>query len=138
MDKQLITEKLDALQRCVKRLEDKCPDSLETLLADLDRQDIITLNLARAVQICVDIAAHILSEKSSVPPASMGQSFEALQEVGIIDETLARQMKAAVGFRNIAIHEYEEINWEIVLKICEKHLADFKRFARAISDCTLH
>jgi uncharacterized protein YutE (UPF0331/DUF86 family) len=42
-------------------------------------------------------------------------------------------MKKAVGFRNIAVHSYRTIDWEIVYNICHQNLDDFKRFARAVT-----
>ncbi len=42
-------------------------------------------------------------------------------------------MKKAVGFRNIAVHSYEAINWQIVHSIAKKHLVDFSEFAQAVS-----
>ena len=46
---------------------------------------------------------------------------------------LAQRLKKAVGFRNIAVHNYEAINWDIVFAICKDHLADFRDFAAAVS-----
>ncbi len=43
-------------------------------------------------------------------------------------------MKKAVGFRNIAVHNYQNINWEIVFNICHYKLDDFKNFAREIDN----
>jgi uncharacterized protein YutE (UPF0331/DUF86 family) len=38
----------------------------------------------------------------------------------------------AVGFRNIAVHNYQEIDWEIVFNICYHKLDDCRVFAQAI------
>ncbi|MGH8604902.1 MAG: type VII toxin-antitoxin system HepT family RNase toxin, partial [Gammaproteobacteria bacterium] len=68
MDKQLIEEKLESLRRCVRRIEHKCPPKAEALDSDWDLQDIIAINLTRAVQLSVDIAAHVLSEAEGQAP----------------------------------------------------------------------
>lgn len=104
------------------------------MLEDVDTQDIVTLNLTRAVQICVDVAAHIISENAVLPPDTMAKSFDQLAKLQVIDNTLASNLKKVVGFRNIAVHDYEDINWEIVSKICHKHVNDFKLFAKAVVD----
>ncbi len=59
MDRRLINEKLEGLRRCIDRIVEKLPTTAAVLAADLDLQDIITLNLTRAVQRCVDIATHL-------------------------------------------------------------------------------
>lgn len=62
----------------------------------------------------------------------MGQTFDLLAEIGVINTELAIRMKKAVGFRNIAVHNYEAINWQIVHAIATSHLNDFKDFAQAV------
>lgn len=132
MDRELIAQKLEALRYCVGRIASRCPGDPDTLARDPDAQDIVALNLARAVQQCVDIGAHLLSRSSLRAPATMGETFERLAEGGWLDAELAERMRRAVGFRNIAVHNYETINWALVHEICQKHLDDFRAFARAI------
>ena len=102
MDRKLIDEKLESLQRCVERIRSRCPNEISQLATDSDLQDIVALNLTRAVQICVDIAAVVISESPLPAPETMGGAFDALAKLAVIDETLAGQMKAAVGFRKFA------------------------------------
>lgn len=47
MDRDLIETKLESLRRCVDRIAEKTPSSVDHLLRDPDRQDIIALNLQR-------------------------------------------------------------------------------------------
>lgn len=133
MDRRLIDEKIEALRRCVKRVEEKCPASVDTLGADLDLQDILALNLSRAVQLCVDIGAHIISNTEAPPPDTMGAVFDTLAGLGVLGEDLASAMKKAVGFRNIAVHNYQAIDWEIVFSICHDNLQNFRDFAKAVA-----
>jgi len=55
-----------------------------------------------------------------------------LATIGVIDDYLARKMKAMVGFRNIAIHDYQKLNPEVVRKMIESHLQDFWDYSDAI------
>lgn len=131
MDRALIDQKLESLRRCIRRVEDKLPDSLEALRKDMDAQDIVALNLTRAVQICVDLASHWLAEHSeAAAPKTMGQTFDILADEGLVDDQLALRMKKAVGFRNVMVHSYDEIDWAIVHAIGTDHLGDFKAFAK--------
>ena len=133
MDREVIEQKLESLRRCVRRIEAKCPADAETLAADIDLQDIISLNLSRAVQISVDIGAHLIAGMEVVPPDTMGQTFDLLAQEGVLNNELASSLKKAVGFRNIAVHNYESINWGMVHSIVKYHLADFSEFARAVA-----
>ena len=136
MDETVILAKLDSLRRCMDRIRSKTPESAHTLLEDCDLQDIISVNLERAVQICVDIAAHILAGRDSPAPETMADSFTQLCAQGLIPETLATHLVKAVGFRNLAVHAYHEISWEIVFSIITERLQDFSTFARHVIDLT--
>ena len=132
MDWEVIAQKLESLRRALHRVETRCPDSVDALLEDYDAQDILALNLTRAVQVCVDIGASMASTLEFSPPDTMGELFDRLSEVGVIAPDLALRMKKAVGFRNFAVHNYEAINWAIVYAIARNHTTDFQEFARAV------
>ncbi len=132
MDRQIILDKLSSLKRCVERIESKVPETCAALRADLDLQDIISLNLQRAVQVCVDIAAHINAGLDTRPPSSMTDSFDNLNRAGILSDSLCTRMKKSVGYRNIAVHEYSTINWDVVFSVATKNINDFREFAKCI------
>jgi len=134
MDRRLIAEKLESLRSCVRRIETRCPESSQVLQADLDLQDIVALNITRAVQLCVDIASHIVAESEQRVPDTMSGVFDVLAENGVIPVELAVSMKNAVGFRNIAVHNYQTIDWTIVYGICKERLQDFQAFARVVAE----
>lgn len=132
MAQAVIAQKLESLRRCVARIASRCPDTAVQLRQDLDAQDIVSLNLSRAIQLCVDIAAHWLVEEARADaPQTMGQAFLALAQAGKLNEGLAQRLRKAVGFRNIVVHNYEDVNWDIVFNLCQERLADFRDFAAA-------
>lgn len=133
MDREVVEQKLESLRRCLRRIETKCPEDAATLIADIDLQDIVSLNLSRAVQICVDIGAHLIAGMEVPPPDTMGQTFDLLAQENVLNIGLASSLKKAVGFRNIAVHNYENINWAIVHSIVKYHLADFSEFAKVVA-----
>jgi uncharacterized protein YutE (UPF0331/DUF86 family) len=131
---EVVVRKLDTLGRCLARVIECTPPSLEDLLNDYMRQDVIVLNLERSVQACVDIGLHIFSGRNELVPDSMGEVFVRLARMGVLDEVTACALKGAVGFRNIAVHAYQEIDYAIVFNICTKHLDDFRAFARQVME----
>ena len=132
MDRVVVHQKLDSLRRCLARIRSKEPISLGLLQKDYDLQDIVSLNLTRAVQMAVDIGAHMVSAQMQAAPATMGETFDQLGRMGVISEELALQLKKSVGFRNVAVHNYNAVNWAIVFSILQGHLQDFDAFAKAI------
>ena len=87
LDQDLIARKIESLRRCVERLEHVCPASSRELESSLDIQDILSINLERAIQLCVDIANHIIASQNGAPSATMGESFQRLTKTGVIDAT---------------------------------------------------
>lgn len=132
MDRDLIETKLESLRRCIERIAGKTPSSVDQLVHDPDLQDIIALNLQRAVQLSVDVAAHLIAETEAIAPSTMTENFEILQKLQIITPPLAERMAKAVGFRNIAVHSYQAINWNVVYQICQHHLDDFRQFTKSV------
>jgi uncharacterized protein YutE (UPF0331/DUF86 family) len=116
----------------VERIETKRPADAEHLQRDYDLQDIITVNLERAVQYSVDVATHLIAQTSRRPPETMSECFSELRDMGVLDEALAVRLQNAVGFRNVAVNEYDDINWDIVFAIVTRNLDDFRAYARAV------
>lgn len=75
---------------------------------------------------------HIVAGRKLGLPQSSREAFDLLVEAGLISKELAKNLKAMVGFRNIAVHDYQSVNLDIVRQIIEKHLNNFKLFAKEI------
>lgn len=131
-NKNVIYAKIENLRRCVSRIQSKTPSDSLVLLEDYDIQDIISINLERAIQVCVDIASHIIADSDAIAPDSMKKSFNVLSRLEFIDAETADKLIAAVGFRNIAVHAYQEVDWNIVYSIITKELSVFNSFAKQI------
>ncbi|MEA2012425.1 MAG: DUF86 domain-containing protein [Verrucomicrobiota bacterium] len=132
MNNEVIFNKIESLRKCLVRIKEKTPADYETLLEDYDLQDIICLNLERAVQNSVDIATSLIAETDSPAPDTMRNAFEILAKSQYTSRKTAVKMQNAVGFRNIAVHTYQDIDWAIVYKIITEHLDDFKLFIEEI------
>jgi uncharacterized protein YutE (UPF0331/DUF86 family) len=133
VDREVTQRKLEALRRCLQRLRERRPATALDLAADEDLQDVLVLNLSRAIQVCVDIAAHLLSDSGQPVPTTMGETFVRLAATGRIDSELANRLRRAMGFRNIAVHNYEAIDWDIVFALVGEPLADFEQFALQVT-----
>jgi uncharacterized protein YutE (UPF0331/DUF86 family) len=133
VDREVTQRKLEALRHCLQRVRERKPTHAALLARDEDAQDVLVLNLSRAVQICVDIAAHLLANSRQPVPTTMGETFVSLANSGVIDSALASRLRRAVGFRNIAVHNYEAIDWAIVFALAGEPLSDFDLFADQVT-----
>ncbi len=132
MDRLIVATKTDSILRCIERIRSRLPATLDDFLHDLDAQDVVILNLTRCVQLSVDIAMHICATSTDKLPQTMGQTFDVLLEMNIIDQEIMTKMKKSVGFRNIAVHNYDEIDLKLTYEIASDHLNDFIRFIQQI------
>lgn len=128
MDIDLIRVKQDSIVRCVQRVRVKSALTCAELLDDYDAQDVIVLNLQRAVQQAVDIGVHIPAESAQPVPETMRGAFLGLRAMGVLSVETAERMMKAVGFRNTAVHAYQQIDWAIVHSIATERLSDFADF----------
>ena len=133
MPSDILTRKALSLVRCLDRIRQKTPPTAAALKGNLDLQDILSVNLQRAVQLCVDIAAHVLAEQGTDVPVRMRDAFRNLADKSLISKRTADVMYKAVGFRNRAVHEYDEIDWDIVYEIVTDGLGDLRGFLQELA-----
>jgi uncharacterized protein YutE (UPF0331/DUF86 family) len=131
MKNDVILNKISVIERCKKRVLEVYGNN-PVNLHDYTKQDSIILNIQRSSEACIDLAMHIVAEKRLGLPQSSRESFDLLQSNSIIDQGIASRMKAMVGFRNIAVHDYQTINLNILQQIIINHLDDFTLFTEQI------
>ncbi len=131
MPNDVVLNKVQIIERCLQRVSDEY-GGMPTSLQNVTQQDAIVLNIQRACEAAIDLAMHIVAERGLGLPQTSRDSFAFLAKQGLIDEQLAKQMQAMVGFRNIAVHEYQTINLAVLQAIVEKHLPDLRSFGSAM------
>ncbi|HYE83195.1 MAG TPA: DUF86 domain-containing protein [Clostridia bacterium] len=128
MQSDVIINKATIIERCIKRIHEEYGGNPENL-NNFTKQDSIILNIQRAVEACIDMAMHIVAENSFGIPQNSRDVFDLLHANGFITGELNNKLKGMIGFRNIAVHDYQNINIQIVRKIIEMHLNDIKEYA---------
>ena len=83
---------------------------------------------------CLDIAMHIIRVKQFEIPQVSKEGFQILEKHKIIDETLSISLQRMVGFRNIAVHNYQNLNIDIVQAVIENHIQDPIKYIQVILD----
>ncbi|MBM4764855.1 DUF86 domain-containing protein [Bacillus sp. B15-48] len=131
MKNDVILNKISIIERCIKRIQEEYANNPKNL-ENYTKQDSIILNLQRACEASIDLGMHIIAEKKLGLPQKSRDAFSFLEAEGIISSSLSKKMQAMVGFRNIAVHDYQELNLNILQKIIENHLVDFEKFTKTI------
>lgn len=95
-------------------------------------QKAVEKMLQEMVEICIDIAKHIISDEGFRLPEDAKDAFTVLAEKNVIKDATAQMMQKMVGFRNLVVHLYEKTDVEIVYGIYRNRLKDFDIFSREI------
>lgn len=132
IDKDIVLNKADKVTHHIRRIKKKRDVTLEEFLSDLDLQEIIMFNIQMAVQNCIDLAAHIISDEELGIAGSTNEMFYILQENGYLSTELADKMVAAVGFRNLIVHEYGKIDLKQVYEIVQSDIDELEMFLKTI------
>ncbi|RUP31978.1 MAG: DUF86 domain-containing protein [Curvibacter sp.] len=132
MADDVLLNKAATVERCVARVRQEYEKDPSTFGADFTRQDAAILNLQRACEACLDMGQHLLRRERLGLPQSARDVFGLLAQAGWIEPAQADVMKRMVGFRNIAVHDYQALQLPITLNIIEHHLDDFLDFAGRI------
>ncbi len=126
----ILLQKKASMERCIKQARDYYARPSETPFSkDYLRQDAVIANLHRACEQCIDMANHVIRLKKLGLPAASTESFTLLRKADIIDDELERKLKGMVGFRNIVVHQYRDIDITIVVEVVEKEADDLIEFA---------
>jgi uncharacterized protein YutE (UPF0331/DUF86 family) len=132
MPDDVVINKVASLERCIERIRAVYAGTEFNLYQDLTTQDSILLNLQRACEISIDLAMHVVRKRTLGVPQDSRDAFDLMQTHALLDEPVATAMKRMVGFRNVAIHEYDKLNLDIVKSIIATKLDDILLFGKQL------
>ena len=132
VDKALLLRKLAELERNLEQIREYSNITIEQYSSDWKVQRIIERTLQIMIETCVDISGHIISDQGYRIPKSYAATFRILYEENILEKGLFEIMEKMTKFRNIVVHNYDEIDASIVVNILKGHLGDFLTYKNAI------
>lgn len=126
----VLLNKAAVIERCIRRVREEYQADPD--LASMTHLDALTLNIERACQACIDMAMHVVAKQRMGVPQSSAEAFVLLKKAKLIDLPLASSLQGMTGFRNVAIHEYQALDHEVVRWIVRDGWRDWARFCRAL------
>lgn len=126
----ILLNKAAIIERCVRRvLEEYQKDNS---LSSFTYMDAMMLNIERACQATIDVAMHLCAKRHLGIPQGSADAFKLLEINQIISPELCQKMRQMSSFRNVAIHEYQVLDKEIVKAIAQGRYQDFIEFMRVL------
>lgn len=135
--KAVILNKLERIDKCINRVNEEYKGD-KSNLSNYTKADAIMFNLQRACELVIDTATYVISTRKLGIPQSKKDAFEILQKNNLISEDMLKKMKGMIGFRNIAVHDYQDIDEEILIDVIENHLDDLEEFIRLMLNLGEH
>lgn len=128
----IILNKTASIERCLNRIREDFEGFEDQFLKDQMRQDAIFLNLQRACELSIDLANHLVKVLQLGIPQDSRSCFDLLEKDNFIPADLSLNLKRMVSFRNIAVHQYQEIDLALAQEIVSKHLGVFKDLIKIV------
>lgn len=132
MTDDVLLNKAQIIERCLQRIHEEYSGHESEITHNYTKQDSIILNLQRACEASLDMAQRVLRIKNLGLPQNYRESFVLLEQAGIISAEISIRMQKMVGFRNIAVHAYQDLELPILQKILESHLQDFQNLVNIL------
>jgi uncharacterized protein YutE (UPF0331/DUF86 family) len=132
VDKTLILRKLAELEEYLGQVKEYANITVDRYSKDWKAQRIVERTLQMMIEICADVAGHIISDKGYRVPATYADTFRVLYENDMLNEELFETMEKIAKFRNIIVHHYDKVDAEVVAGILKKDLKDFSAYKDAI------
>ncbi len=135
---EILLSKQQTIERCLKRARSawEKPSKLP-FEEDYDKQDIVILNLQRACEQVLDMANYTIRTKKLGWPKDSAGSFTLLRQADLIDAGMEKKLIGMVGFRNILVHQYRDIDYQQVEMVVKIRAADLIEFASILVTAVL-
>lgn len=131
VDKNLLNEKLESLKNFLLQIENMQFD--ETGLSDnVDIQQLLSFRLQQSVEICIDIATHIIANTGLPKAETARDAFDELGKNKVISKQTAVNMGKAGNFRNLIVHGYGKVDFSRIFYDYKKDLDDLRQFAAEV------
>jgi uncharacterized protein YutE (UPF0331/DUF86 family) len=113
----ILLNKAAVIERCIRRIHAEA--AAAPLFDDFTHLDALTLNVERACQAAIDMAMHVIADRHLGVPQSMTDAFVLLEREGTLDQRLSESLQGMVGFRNVAVHQYKEMDLSVFRWVVE-------------------
>jgi uncharacterized protein YutE (UPF0331/DUF86 family) len=132
MADDVLLKKAAILERSVGRAREEYAAAGAGFATDFTRQDAAVMNIQRACEAVVDMANHIVRRDRLGVVSSARESFDTLVSAGFITQELAEAMKHMVGFRNLAVHDYQRLLLAVAERVIQRDLDDLLAFSEVV------
>ena len=128
----VVVNKIQSIQRGVRRAREEYRLAGDQFATDYTRQDAAILNVTRACEQAIDLANYVVRRRKIGVPTTSAEAFDLLTGADVIPAEMGENLKRMVGFRNVAVHQYRDLDIKIVEAVITTGLDDLISFTGAV------
>ncbi|MDQ3570170.1 MAG: DUF86 domain-containing protein [Actinomycetota bacterium] len=110
VDERRVRRLLQRVSEDLAYLARRAQEDPATQLGDVERMAALKYVFVTAIEGCLDTAQHLCASEGWGPPASNAEAFRLLARHGVVPPELGEVMAAGVGFRNVLVHGYVDVD----------------------------
>jgi len=131
---EVIRKRLQKLDEYLATLRGMQSYSLEEFIGDAEHYGSAERFLHLSIEITLDIGNHLVADLGLGEVNWYSDIVYALEEKKYISEELREKWIRMVGFRNILVHEYLEVDRKIVYDVVQNHLQDLDELKKVFAE----
>jgi uncharacterized protein YutE (UPF0331/DUF86 family) len=132
VDSHVVVARIDKIRDCVSKLRVFADLGEDAFIEDSAATDGAERNMQIAIQSAIDIGNHVVADMDLGTPKDYKDIFQLLAKNKIISVGLARKLISMTGLRNVLVHDYLEVDLQLIYRIIKNELSDFDEFISAI------
>ena len=132
IDKEFIREKIKLAGEYLDEIKEFLKTDDKAIYSDLKSRYSLERVFLLLAEELIDINNYFVKTLELKPIEDLKSSFLALGEVNILPLDFAQKISPLVGVRNILVHQYEKLDFNLFLKNLRTNLGDFEVYFRHI------
>jgi len=132
IEKDIALRKAQVIREGLEILGKLATMDLEKYRRDTVKRKAAERVLQQTIEAALDINAHILAGIGAGAPDDYYQSFIQMGENDVLDPELAKELAPAAGLRNRLVHQYDDLDDDLVFQSIGKALRLFPRYLQAL------
>lgn len=132
--RDLVGRKVGRATAWLEEVDEILSRPIEELAKDPKSRDLAAFYLFLAIQECIGLAAHWVTDEKIAPPEDAASTFDTLASRGLITTDNAELMRAATGLRNLIGHGYAELDHERLNAEAKEGVVGLREFLVVVSN----
>jgi len=127
---EVLRRRIANLEANLRVLRGLAAYTLDDFLASPERYGAAERFLQLAIEAINDMAAHLAADEDWGGFERTRDLVEIFYRRGLVDQELAERWQRMIGFRNLLVHEYLEIDRRRVYRVLQENLGDLEALSR--------